>query len=265
MVPTALSIAGSDSAGGAGIQADLKTFTAMGVFGASVITSVTAQNTLGVDGIHDLPEEFVELQIDSVLSDIGADAVKLGMLSNEAIVKSVAKKLREYGVEKLVVDPVMVSTSGDTLSGTGAVKALIQGILPMALVVMPNLPEAEALTAQKVSSLDEMKGAARKIKALGPKYVLVKGGHLQGADESVDLLYDGSAFTEFSAPRVDTQNTHGSGCTYSAAVCAGLAKGLTIYDAVSEAKEYVSGAISGSFDVGAGHGPLNHFWRFDKT
>jgi hydroxymethylpyrimidine/phosphomethylpyrimidine kinase len=261
-VPCALSIAGSDSGGGAGIQADLKTFTALGVFGMSVVTSVTAQNPRSVLGIHDLPHEFVELQIDAVLGDLGADAVKLGMLSNEDIVFSVAKKLDDYGMDKIVVDPVMVSTSGVSLSDTGAVKALIRELLPITYIVMPNLPEAVVLTGEKVKSLDDMKEAARKIKSLGPKYVLVKGGHLDTSYEAVDVLYDGSEFTEYSVPRIGTGNTHGSGCTYSAAVCAYLAKGMSMHEALKEAKRYVTQAISKSFNLGHGRGVLNHFWNF---
>ncbi len=261
-VPRALSIAGSDSGGCAGIQADLKTFTALGVFGMSVVTCVTAQNTRSVVGIHDLPYEFVELQIDAVLGDIGADAVKLGMLSNESIVFSVAKKLIDYSTDKIVLDPVMISTTGTALADEGAVKAIIQRLLPITYIVMPNLPEAEALTSQKVSTVDDMKGAARKIKSLGPKYVLIKGGHLASSPDAVDLLYDGSDFTEYRVPRISTKNTHGSGCTYSASVCAYLAKGLSVHEAVKEAKKYVTEAISRSFDLGQGHGPLNHFWKF---
>lgn len=262
-IPRALSIAGSDSGGCAGIQADLKTFTALGVFGMSVVTSVTAQNTQTVAGIHELPSEFVELQIDAVLSDIGADAVKLGMLPNESIVSSVAKKLRDYGTEKIVLDPVMISTTGAALADSGAVKAIIGKLLPITFVVMPNILEAETLIGQKVATVDDMKGAARKIKSLGPRYVLIKGGHLDSSPDSVDVLYDGSDFAEFSAPRINTKNTHGGGCTYSAAVCAYLAKGESLYEAVKEAKKYVTEAISKSFGLGQGHGPLNHFWKFE--
>lgn len=259
--PRALSIAGSDSGGCAGIQADLKTFTALGVYGMSVVTSVTAQNTQSVAGIHELPSEFVELQIDAVLGDIGTDAVKLGMLPNEGIVSAAAKKLSEYGVENIVLDPVMVSTTGAVLADEGAVKSIIRNLLPISYVIMPNLPEAQALSSQQVTTVDDMKGAARKIKALGPKYVLIKGGHLDSSADSVDVLYDGSDFTEFRAPRINTKNTHGGGCTYSAAVCAYLAKGESLYEAVKEAKKYVTEAISRSFDLGKGHGPLNHYWK----
>ena len=262
-VPRALTIAGSDSGGCAGIQADLKTFTALGVFGMSVVTSVTAQNTRSVLGIHDLPREFVELQIDAVLGDIGADAVKLGMLSNRDIVAAVAKKLGECGTDKIVVDPVMISTSGVSLSDTGALKAIIRDILPVTYIVMPNLPESEALTGEKVESVDDMKEAARKIKALGPRYALVKGGHLAVSSDAVDVLYDGSEFTEYRTPRISTGNTHGGGCTYSAAVCAYLAKGMSAHEALKGAKHYVTQAIAKSFDLGHGHGLLNHFWKFE--
>jgi len=229
----------------------------------SVVTSVTAQNTRSVLGIHDLPHEFVELQIDAVLGDLGADAVKLGMLSNESIVFSVAKMLDDYGMDKIVVDPVMVSTSGVSLSDTGAVKALIRELLPITYIVMPNLPEAEVLTGEKVKSLDDMREAAREIKSLGPKFVLVKGGHLDTSYEAVDVLYDGSEFAEYSVPRIGTENTHGGGCTYSAAVCAYLAKGMSMHEALKEAKRYVTQAISKSFNLGHGRGALNHFWNFE--
>ena len=263
MIPRALSIAGSDSGGGAGIQADLKTFMALGVYGMSVITSVTAQNTESVLGIHDIPHEFVELEVDAVLSDIGADAVKLGMLSNERIVSSTAKKLREYGIEKIVVDPVMISKTGASLLGKDAVGALVRDILPISYIVMPNLPEAEVITGQSVSSVDEMKEAARIIKSLGPEYVLMKGGHLDAPSDALDILYDGREYYEYRAPRVNTRNTHGTGCTYSAAVCACLARGASAREAVREAKDYVTGAIKNSLELGRGHGPLNHFWKYE--
>lgn len=262
-VPRALTIAGSDSGGGAGIQADLKTFTAFGVFGMSALTSITAQNTQSVLGINDLPAEFVELQIDAVLSDIGVDAVKTGMLSNEEIISAVAKKIEQYGVEKLVIDPVMRTKGGDTLLRKQAEKALIENLLPLALIVTPNIPEAEALSGMEISSVNDMKEASKRIKLLGPKYVLVKGGHLEGTAESTDILHDGDYFYSFSSPRIQTKNTHGTGCTYSSAICAGLAKGTYIIEAVEEAKKYVTEAIKRSFNVGKGHGPLNHFWKFE--
>jgi hydroxymethylpyrimidine/phosphomethylpyrimidine kinase len=262
-VPRALSIAGSDSGGGAGIQADLKTFTAFRVYGMSVITSVTAQNTESVIGVHDLPGDFIELQIDAVMGDIGADAVKTGMLSNKGIVSAVSNKLREYGVDKLVVDPVMVSKGGDTLLDSDARGAMVSELFKMALIVTPNIPEAEELTALKITSISDMKLAAEAIRSTGPKYVLVKGGHLEKLYDAIDVFYDGNRHYELRASRVETRNTHGTGCTYSAAVCAALAAGFSPLDAVKEAKDYVTYAIVHSFELGKGHGPLNHFWKYE--
>lgn len=261
MIPRALTIAGSDSGGGAGIQADIKTFTAFNVYGMSVITSLTAQNTQRVVGVIDTTPEFVELQIESVISDIGVDAAKTGMLSSEPIIRSVAKKIREYGIEKLVVDPVMRAKGGDSLLQRDAESALRDELLCLAYIVTPNIPEAEVLSGISIRSLDEMKNAARIIKALGPKYVLVKGGHLDSEGEAIDVLFDGKEIHKYRAPRIDTKNTHGTGCTYSAAICAGLAKGFQVLDAVEDAKEYVTQAIRHSFNLGKGHGPLNHFWK----
>ncbi len=263
MVPRALTIAGSDSGGGAGIQADIKTFTAFRVYGMSVITSVTAQNTLSVLGKIDLPADFVESQMDAVLSDVGADAVKTGMLSNGHIVSAVVKKLKEYGVRKLVVDPVMRSKGGDALLQDEAVQTVVKELLPIAFIVTPNIPEAEKMTGMRISSFDEMKDAARKIMSFGPEYVLVKGGHMPGSDEAVDVLYDGDEYHEMRAPRIDTPDTHGTGCTLSAAICAALARGFSPVNAVKEAKDYVTFAIEKSFKLGKGQGPLNHFWKFE--
>ncbi len=260
-IPRALTIAGSDSGGGAGIQADIKTFTAFRVFGMSAITSITAQNTESVLGIYDLPPEFVKLQIDAVLADIGADAAKTGMLSNEGIISAVAEKIKEYRIEKLVVDPVMKAKSGDRLLKNESKMALIQELLPLALILTPNIPEAEELSEIEISSIADMREAAKRIKSLGPRYVLLKGGHIERASESIDILYDGEDFYAFSSPRIETKNTHGTGCTYSAAICAGLAIGLGVMEAIREAKGYVIEAIRGSFNLGKGHGPLNHFWR----
>lgn len=261
VIPRALTIAGSDSGGGAGIQADIKTFTALNVYGMSAIASLTAQNTQRVVGIKDTPPEFLELQIDAVIDDIGVDAVKTGMLSNERIVRMVVKKINQHGVEKLVVDPVMRSKGGDSLLAKKAEVALKDELLPLAYIVTPNLSEAEILSGIRVSSIEEMKQAAKEIKALGPKTVLVKGGHLESAEEAIDVLFDGNEFHMYRAPRIDTKNTHGTGCTYSAAICAGLAKGFHVLDAVEDAKEYVTQAIRQSFNLGKGHGPLNHYWR----
>ncbi len=257
VIPKALTIAGSDSGGGAGIQADLKTFTAFQVFGSSVLTAVTAQNSLGVQGIVNLPPEFVAQQLDSVLGDLGTDAAKTGMLSTAGIIQAVAAKLREYRIEKLVVDPVMIAKSGDPLLRPDAREALLREILPLALVVTPNLHEAEALAEIPVKDREGMEEAARRIHRLGPRAVLVKGGHLK--DEAVDLLFDGRAVTPFSAERIPTPHTHGTGCTYSAAIAAGLARGSSLPEAVARAKDYVTRAIREGFAVGKGVGSLKHF------
>ena len=256
-VPTALTIAGSDSGGGAGIQADLKTFSAYRVFGMSVITAVTAQNSLGVQGVENLPPAFVALQLRSVLSDFGAGAAKCGMLSTAPIIEAVAATLADDPVEKLVVDPVMVAKSGDALLQPDARQALIERVLPLALVVTPNLPEAESLAGIPVASRPDMEEAARRIHRLGPRYVLVKGGHLKG--DAIDLLWNGKAFTAFRAPRIDSGNTHGTGCTLSAAIAAGLARGQAIGDAIRDAKAYVTRAIREGFPAGRGVGQLRHF------
>ena len=260
----ALTIAGSDSGGGAGIQADLKTFAALGVYGMSALTSITAQNTVGVQGIYDLPAHFVGQQIDSVLSDIGAEAVKTGMLSNSEIIAVVAAKVRQYGVENLVVDPVMMAKSGDRLLREEAQAALVAQLLPLAKVVTPNLHEARALSGLAISDLEDMKRAALAIHALGPRNVVVKGGHLEG--ESIDLLYDGRRFFEFPGPRIETRNTHGTGCTFASAIAAGLAKGQDLPQAVEAAKEYVIRALQGAigWHLGRGHGPVHHFFALWK-
>jgi hydroxymethylpyrimidine/phosphomethylpyrimidine kinase len=261
-VPRALTIAGSDSGGGAGIQADLKTFAAMGVYGASAITAVTAQNTLGVTDWLAMPEQLVAAQIDAVLDDIGADAVKTGMLANAAIIETVASKLMEHGVKQLVVDPVMVAKGGAKLLEDDAVAALTKELLPMALVVTPNIPEAEALTGMRIGGWDDMRTAAEQIVAMGAKAVVVKGGHFENSDASTDLYYDGSNFREYPARRIDTKNTHGTGCTFASAIAAGLAKGLDVPGAVALAKSYVTLAIQHAYPAGAGHGPVHHFYRF---
>jgi hydroxymethylpyrimidine/phosphomethylpyrimidine kinase len=257
LIPKALTIAGSDSGGGAGIQADLKTFSAFRVFGMSVITAVTAQNSLGVQGVENLPPAFVALQLHSVLSDFGAGAAKCGMLSTAPIIEAVAATLADDPIEKLVVDPVMVAKSGDALLQPDARQALIERVLPLALVVTPNLPEAESLAGIPVASRPDMEEAARRIHRLGPRYVLVKGGHLKG--DAIDLLWNGKAFTAFRAPRIDSGNTHGTGCTLSAAIAAGLARGQAIGDAIRDAKAYVTRAIREGFAAGRGVGQLRHF------
>jgi hydroxymethylpyrimidine/phosphomethylpyrimidine kinase len=257
LIPKALTIAGSDSGGGAGIQADLKTFSAFRVFGMSVITAVTAQNSLGVQGVENLPPAFVAQQLRSVLEDFGADAAKCGMLSTAPIIEAVAVGLTERRVEKLVVDPVMVAKSGDRLLEPEARVALADRILPLALVVTPNLPEAEVLAGMRVVEPEDMEEAARRIHGMGPRYVLVKGGHLKG--DATDLLWNGREFTRFSAARVDSQNTHGTGCTFSAAIAAGLARGQALGDAIRSAKAYVTRAIREGFQAGRGVGQLRHF------
>jgi hydroxymethylpyrimidine/phosphomethylpyrimidine kinase len=257
LIPKALTIAGSDSGGGAGIQADLKTFSAFRVFGMSVITAVTAQNSLGVQGVENLPPAFVAQQLRSVLEDFGADAAKCGMLSTAPIIEAVAAGLTERRIEKLVVDPVMVAKSGDRLLEPEARAALADRILPLALLVTPNLPEAEVLAGMRVAEPEDMEEAARRIHTMGPRYVLVKGGHLKG--DATDLLWNGRDFTRFSTPRIDSQNTHGTGCTFSAAIAAGLARGQALGDAIRSAKAYVTRAIREGFQAGRGVGQLRHF------
>jgi hydroxymethylpyrimidine/phosphomethylpyrimidine kinase len=252
-----LTIAGSDSGGGAGIQADLKSITLLGGYGMSVITALTAQNTVGVQGIHEVPARFVERQIDSVLSDIGADAIKTGMLANQEIIEVVAKKIKQYKVKKVVVDPVMVSKSGASLLQKDAVEALIKKLIPLSWVVTPNLMEASVLTGLKVNSLEGMKKAARRIYQSGAKHVVVKGGHLKG--KAVDLLYDGKSFEEIVAPRVETQNTHGTGCTFASAIATLLARGDNVHEAVGKAKTFITLAIQSSLRLGKGTGPTNPF------
>lgn len=251
-----LTIAGSDSGGGAGIQADLKTISALGAFGMSVITALTAQNTLGVQGVFEIPPDFVEKQFDSVLGDIGADAAKTGMLANSAILKAVADKIREYGIDKLVVDPVMFAKGGAPLLAQEARGTLLKELLPLALVVTPNIPEAEALAGMTIKSVDDMKQAAKKIVSLDTKNVLIKGGHLEGP--ATDVLYDGKDFHSFSSERIETRNTHGTGCTYASAIATGLAQGLSVAEAVERAKRYVTTAIRFALPIGGGQGPTNH-------
>ena len=257
LIPKALTIAGSDSGGGAGIQADLKTFSAFRVFGMSVLTAVTAQNSLGVQGVENLPPAFVAQQLRSVLDDFGTDAAKCGMLSTAGIIDAIADVLADHRIEKLVVDPVMVAKSGDPLLQADARAALADRILPLALVVTPNLPEAEVLAGMRVAEPEDMEEAARRIHLMGPRYVLVKGGHLKG--DATDLLWNGRDFTRFTAARVDSANTHGTGCTFSAAITAGLARGQALGDAIRSAKAYVTRAIREGFKAGRGVGQLRHF------
>ena len=256
-IPKALTIAGSDSGGGAGIQADLKTFAALGVYGTSAITAVTAQNTRMVLAIAEVPEDAVALQIDGVLEDIGAGAIKTGMLSGASIIDAVADRLEAWGIENLVVDPVMISKTGDALLQANAVRSLVTKLLPLALIVTPNLHEAEVLSKRQITTDDDVKSAANAIHALGPRYVVIKGGHRDGPP--TDLVFDGQHYVEFSADRVETTNTHGTGCTFSAAIAAYLALGLGPLESIRLAKEYLTGALRASYSIGAGHSPVNHF------
>ncbi len=253
-IPRALTIAGSDSGGGAGIQADLKTFSAFGVYGMTAVTAITAQNTVGVQAILELPVPLIAAQIDSVMNDIGVDAAKTGMLGSFEIVQAVSDAIRDRGIQRLVVDPVMVAKSGDVLLQDDAVEAVRTRLLPLALVATPNLPEAEVLTGLAIRDQNGMRIAARAIAALGVEWVIIKGGHLSDDQDAVDLVFDGREF----ASRVATKNTHGTGCTFSAAIAAGLARGFEPGDAIRRAKRYVTRAIETSLAIGAGHGPTNH-------
>ncbi len=258
--PTALTIAGSDSGAGAGIQADLKTFAALGVYGTSAITAVTAQNTLGVRAVAELDPAVVAAQIDAVLEDIGADAAKTGMLASAAIVEAVASRLRWHGLQSLVVDPVMVAKGGDRLLHVDAVQAVRDLLLPLALVVTPNLPEAEVLAGLPIAGRADLEEAARRIAGLGARYVLVKGGHADGPP--TDVLFDGVTFQDFGGERIRTRHTHGTGCTLSAAIAARLSLGDDVAAAVGAAKRYTAAAIRHAPGIGGGHGPLHHFWAY---
>jgi len=257
-IPTALTIAGSDSGGGAGLQADLKTFAALGVYGTSAVTAVTAQNTVGVRAVEEVSPATVAAQIDAVLEDIGADAAKTGMFSSAAIIAAAAGRIGAYGITRLVVDPVMVAKSGDRLLREDAVRALRTILLPLALVVTPNLPETETLAGMPIAGRADLEEAARRIAALGPRYVLVKGGHAPG--DPVDLLFDGHAFREYPGERIATTSTHGTGCTLSAAIAAYLARGLPVEAAIARAKGYVEAAMRAADPLGHGHGPLHHLF-----
>lgn len=258
--PTALTIAGSDSGGGAGAQADLKTFLACQVHGMSAITAVTVQNSLGVTGFYELPPRAVAEQIESVASDIGVGAAKTGMLASAEIMAAIAEVVTRLSITPFVVDPVAASQHGDPLLRPDALDALRSTIIPLATLVTPNLAEVRLLTGIDVCSRADMDEAARALHALGPQWVLVKGGHLPGGD-AVDVLYDGSTFEQLSSPRLDTAHTHGSGDTLAAAITAGLARGLSMPEAVREGKAFVMRAVAGSFPLGSGLGPVGHFWR----
>jgi len=266
---TALTIAGSDSSGGAGIQADLKTFAAFGLYGASAITAVTAQSTKGIEGTLAVPADLVTMQIEAVAGDLTIDATKIGMLVNAAIVEAVAAAIAELDLPLVVVDPVLVSSSGERLLDEDGIRALCAELLPRARVVTPNIPEAEALSGRPIRSMDDEREAARRIHDMGAAAVIITGGH--GWDEAtglaaaglkvVDLLFDGHGFREFLAPRVDSRHTHGTGCTYASAVAAGLALGQELPEAAARAQQYVAGAIAHAPGIGHGRGPLDHFWE----
>jgi len=257
MLHKVLTVAGSDSSGGAGIQADLKTVLSLGGYGASVVTAVTAQNTLGVQQIQLMDPELVASQLDSVLSDIGADAVKTGMLGNAEIVATVAEALRRWDIDKIVVDPVMRSKRGTVLLDQRGIEALKKELFPITYLLMPNIPEAEALCERRIKNVEEMKKAAKRLHKMGPRFVMVKGGHLTEAP--VDILYDGIQHYEFSTHRVGTVHTHGTGCTLAAAVATLLAKGSPLVSSIDQAKRYLYKALRFSLGIGKGIGPINHF------
>ena len=258
---TALTIAGSDSSGGAGIQADIKTMTANGVYAMSAITALTAQNTTGVQGIFEVPESFLAMQIDSIFTDIRPDAVKIGMVSSAGLIEVIAERLRFYEAENIVVDPVMVATSGAKLLSDNAVDALKTLLLPLATVLTPNIPEAEVLSGKKILTQDDMEAAARSISEKYGCAVLCKGGH--NINDANDLLFDGEEMHWFYGRRIDNPNTHGTGCTLSSAIAANLAKGRDLCSAVEQAKNYISGALSAMLDLGKGSGPMNHAFAID--
>ena len=251
-----LTIAGSDCSGGAGIQADLKTILANGVYGMSVITALTAQNTTGVAAVKDTDPVFLKQQIDAVFEDIVPDSVKIGMVPDEELIEVIAERLKHYNARNVVTDPVMVATSGAALSDSKSVKALVEKLFPLSTLVTPNIPEAEALSGMKIFSLSDRREACKKIYEKGGCSVLIKGGH--GEDDADDILYHDGEFYEFRSPRIDNDNTHGTGCTLSSAIACNLAKGMSVPDSVERAKRYVAGAIAAGLDIGRGRGPLDH-------
>lgn len=260
---TALSIAGSDSCGGAGIQADIKSMTMNGVYAMSAITSLTAQNTTGVRAIQDSTPEFLKQQIDAVFEDIYPDAVKIGMVSSAELIKVIAERLKYYNAKNIVVDPVMVATSGSALIKTDAVSSLEKELLPIALLVTPNIPEAQILTGVEIKSKEDMISAAKKIGDTYGCAVLIKGGH--SVNDATDLLYEAGQFKWFEGKRINNPNTHGTGCTLSSAIAANLAKGLSLSESVSKAKEYISGALSAMLDLGKGCGPMDHAFVINQN
>ncbi|WP_337102079.1 bifunctional hydroxymethylpyrimidine kinase/phosphomethylpyrimidine kinase [Paenibacillus sp. YIM B09110] len=262
-VARALTIAGSDSGGGAGIQADLKTFQELGVYGMSAITAVTAQNTLGVHGVYPMSTDAIIQQILTVGNDIGVDAVKTGMLFSSEIIVAVAEAIQTFGWTKVVVDPVMVAKGGTVLLQEEAIRALTGKLLPLTAVVTPNLPEAEQLTGSPIRSKTDKEEAAKRLAGFGARYVIIKGGHDEG-EQAVDLLFDGRYFTELAGKRIATRHTHGTGCTFSAALTAGLARGLDVESAMREAKAFIQAAIGDGIHIGGGRGPTNH-WAYKRS
>lgn len=256
-----LTIAGSDSGGGAGIQADLKAFAARGVYGMTAITALTAQNTISVQSVFEISADFVGAQIDAVMEDMGADAWKTGMLSNSEIIKMLVKKVKEYQIQTIIVDPVMVARSGDSLLHPSAQKALIKELIPLAFVLTPNHHEAEVIVGKKITNLEDAKTAAQKIYKMGARNVIIKGGHIPGVKDAVDILYDGDKIIEISAPRIETKNTHGTGCTYASSIAAEIAKGNEVLSAVKTAKKYLTQTLKSAryLEIGRGNGPLDHF------
>lgn len=254
-----LTIAGSDSSGGAGIQADLKTMTALGVYGMSAITALTAQNTTGVHSIFEVTPKFLEEELESIFTDIFPDSVKIGMVSNADLIRVISKKLREHNAKNIVVDPVMVSTSGSKLMADGAKDTLLSELFKVADIITPNIPEAEALTGQSIKSKDDMVEAAKKIGEFFEGYILLKGGH--STDDADDLLYKNSEKIWIKGERIENPNTHGTGCTLSSAIASYLAMGHDVPESVRLAKEFITGAINAKLDLGKGRGPLNHMWK----
>ena len=267
MTTIAVTIAGSDSCGGAGVQADLKTFSALGVYGASVLTALTAQNTMGVTAVHDIPADFVRAQIDAVFSDLNVSAVKIGMLSQPAIIDAVAAGLEAHPGPPIVLDPVMVAASGDPLIADSAVSTLIEKLIPMVALITPNLHEAARLLKTELAAeRDAMEAQAESLISVGARSVLIKGGHGEGGSSDDFLLTEGGG-RWFNGPRIATQNTHGTGCTLSSAIAAGLANGASLDESVAEAKAYISAAIAAAdqLAIGAGHGPVHHFHKYWST
>ncbi|MBS4175127.1 bifunctional hydroxymethylpyrimidine kinase/phosphomethylpyrimidine kinase [Bacillus sp. FJAT-49736] len=259
----ALTIAGSDSGGGAGIQADIKTFQELGVYGMSAITAITAQNTLGVQAVYPMTEETVAAQIQAIAEDIGADAVKTGMLFNATIIQAVSDEIRKNQWKNIVVDPVMIAKGGASLLQKQAIHALKEELLPLSLIITPNIPEAEVLLDMTIKTIGDKETAAKKMLELGVKNVVIKGGHDTDPHETVDLFYDGKDFAFLKSKRIYTQNTHGTGCTFSAAITAELANGKSVYEAVVIAKDFIQAAIEDNIPIGRGHGPTNH-WAYGR-